>query len=162
MDLHDRKRKFMDKRFGKLKGFVLRRKQVLLMRQYVEEYVDATAHARDSETKVSIMCDLYDYLYRVRDTWQCSASVRLIIKKKLVEFSDSRPLEFNKYMIALGLSCPYIKRNNEICNKKTFLCKTHQKCEERLLERIDNSLLLFPSAVCNIVARYALPYTRKL
>ena len=161
LDYHERKKKFMDARFGKMKSFVLRRRQLTSMRKKIDDFVNDNIHSNNILQQVLNMCNVFDYMYSVRDIWQGSEQVKAVVKKKLTDFGTSHPL-FNKYMISFGFACPYVKRNKEICYRPFVLCNTHKLCLDRLFARIDDCLFFLPGDICKIIIQYATPYSRKL
>ena len=158
LNYHDRKKKFMDARFGKFKSFVLRRLQIASMRKFIDHLINTNNDIVDQGGKIRLMCTLFDYMYTARDNWQFSAPVNSALKKKLMEFSTDHPLVFRKYLTLFGFACPYVKRDATICYRPGTLCKQHLHCQTRLQKRIDLVLSGMPTEVCGIITLYALPY----
>ena len=156
------KKKYMNNRFGRFKSVVLRKKQYILFCYNIKEFT-YNIHTNISN-EIDNLKKLYDYLYSSRDIWTDLNMVSNTINNKLLEVSCMYPNSFDKYKLAFGYICPYIKRDGEICSKKVqgSLCKTHQKCYTRLKNRITENLLCLPTDICNIIFKYSVSYSLKL
>ena len=159
-----KKRKFMNKIFPKLKGFVYRRIQFLSFTHKLKLFFTAVEQARHISKKeaISITKDLYEYLYNTRDIWTSIDIFCTNVKHKMIELTKQEPTDFKIYLLRFGYICPYPKLNQEICSKQIdgALCKTHSKCQDRLHALISLSLSSFPTDLSNIVFLYSLPYSR--
>ena len=115
------------------------------------------------ERRIIIIKDIYRYLYSTTDIWTSIDKFSKTVREKLISLAEEEPIIFNVYLARFGYICPYPKRHKGICGIKVngTLCGIHRKCEERLKNRILDSMpRKFSSDVCNIVFDYAVPYNR--
>jgi|688.fasta_scaffold319122_2 hypothetical protein len=160
-----KKQKFMKDRFPLLKGLVYRVIQNRSFTAKVKLFISTVEQARDISKAEAVLKskELFTYLYNTRDIWVSKDRFSTTVKEKIIELTKEEP-SFKTYLLQLGYSCPYLKRNKEICGKElevdTKLCKTHSKCQHRLRSRILLSLPSLPTDLSNIVFHYSIPYSR--
>lgn len=155
----DRKKKYMNARFGILKGFILRKRQFISMRYTLDYFITSNTNAITVEEKRKFACDLYDYLHTTRDIWDGSPRLCAMIRAKLMDFYSQESVMFQKYMVLFGYLCPYRKRKGDFCNRPVGthqLCNQHKKCLQRRSTRIADVLSWLPVCICEIVDRYAM------
>jgi len=158
-----KKRKFMNNRFPKLKGFVYRWIQFLSFIKKVNMFFSDLEQATGNKpVRIIILTNVFTYLYCTTDIWGPIDKFSTAVKKKVLEFALEEPNTFTTHLLQFGYICPYPKRNQEICGKEVNgrLCKTHSKCQDRLRSRISLSLPSLPTDLSNIIFKYSLPYSR--
>ena len=154
------KKKYMKKRFGKLKSVVLRLIQYIYFSKKLQELINNNINDySEKENKT------YTYLYSTIDIWSHHKHLKNIIKKQLNVFAQIKPNIFKKYLIAFGNICPYIIDNkNNICGKQVngCLCIKHwiQKTNKNIC--INKNLNFLPVEICNIIIKYSFEYYWKL
>jgi hypothetical protein len=154
------KKKFLDSRVSSLKSLVIRYMQFQRFKSKVIGLHIANEVAVGAEHKISTVEKLYAYLYNTRDIWCSNEVLVLAWKNKAVYFSLSRPDIFDKWLIAFGYKCPYMKRNQQLCCQPVDqqLCCRHQHCDQRRKAAITAHLSQFPIVLCNIIDSYAKSY----
>ena len=181
-NISDRKKMFMDKKFGLFKSLVLRAMQYKLFLKQ-----------KNKLFHLAITCwnwiNLYKYYYTTQDIWNRIYLVVYLIKRDIRNSIIGDP-NVAKYLPIFGLCCPYVKDCNtclEYVNRSKFLhnnsyeeiskffkihnnrielncslCPLHKKDEIKRKSIIKDSLYNFPVELCNIIFKYSLPYSFKL
>ena len=191
-NIFDRKKMFMDKKFGLFKSLVLRRMQYELFEKQKRKRVHNVIICGDG---IHFSCHqdaiiLYEYYYRTLDIWNRISIIVHNIRRDFRYIIKFNPKLFDKYLSIFGLCCPYVIDGNmclksvnqskflqngsweEICKYNKIygnrielnccLCPFHKKDEIKRKSIITDSLYNFPVELCNIIFQYSLPYSFKL
>ena len=182
-NIFDRKKMFMDKKFGLFKSLVLRRMQYKLFYKQRDKLF-----VRNILSLGGIQ--LYEYYYTTQDIWNRIYLIVYLIKRDYRKTIQSDP-SIGKYLPVFGVCCPYVKIDGDMClasvNQSKFLqngsweeickynkiygnrielncslCPLHKKDEIKRKSIIKDSLYNFPVELCNIIFQYSLPYSFKL
>ena len=191
-NISDRKKMFMDKKFGLFKSLVLRAMQYKLFEKQKRKLFHKVIICSN---RIHISCredaiNLYEYYYRTQDIWHRISIILHNIRRDFRKIIHSNPKPFDKYLPIFGLCCPYVIDGNtclksinqskflqngsweEICKYNKIygnrielnrsLCPLHKKDEIKRKSIIKDSLYNFPVELCNIIIKYSLPYSFKL
>lgn len=148
----------MNSRAGLFKSIIYRNGQYESFSTVIKYLMTYKRIAVGDEKTLQHCFEICDYLSKKMDVWKNDKDLVDSIKKKLFGFSNDNNI-FDRFLIMFGWMCLYPKRNGEICRKHgNGTCKMHKKCEERMKNRIIESLPDLPKDLSNIVCSYALPY----
>ena len=99
---------------------------------------------------------LFDYLVETQNFWKKRlVKFNLSVKKKLLEYKNSKKFSYDKYCKLLGYCCSYETRSGKLCNKKPVngICILHKKFDNKLQMNVtDNTPLI--KDLCNIIIAY--------
>lgn len=159
-----KKIKYMKGRYSLFKYSVYMYIQYMSFQKEVRDRLRAVESIfGNKERRIIIIKDIFRYLYSTTDIWTSIDTFSKTVRAKLISLAEEEPIIFNVYLARFGYICPYPKRHKEICGIKVngTLCRIHIKCEERLKNRILDSIpSKLSSDVSNIVFEYAVPYSR--
>ena len=122
-NISDRKKMFMDKKFGLFKSLVLRAMQYKLF----EKQKRKRFHNGGYGIHFSCLQDaiiLYEYYYRTQDIWHRISIILHNIRRDYTKIIHSNPKLFDKYLSIFGLCCPYVIDGNmclKFVNQSKFL-----------------------------------------
>ena len=189
-NIFDRKKMFMDKKFGLFKSLVLRTMQYQLFEKQKRFYIIIICCNGIHFSCRQDAINLYEYYYRTLDIWNRISIILHNIRRDFRYIINSDPKPFDKFLPIFGLCCPYVIDGNtclksvnqskflqngsweEICKYNKIygnrielncsLCPLHKKDEIKRKSIIKDSLYNFPVELCNIIFQYSLPYSFKL